>query len=249
MYRQNRFSRVFSTICKKMQMARVVRLLMASDPARRVRNPRKEIEMDKFASILLAFMVAAVALPTLATAATSNTVENLQTAYNGESNAHARYLAFAQKADQEQYGEIASLFRAAAKAESVHAANHAAVIKKLGGTAELKLETPVVKSTKENLEAAIKGETYERDTMYPEFLKQARTEGKRQAVRTLNLAMMAETEHAKLYADALNNLANLKNTKAKEYYVCTVCGFTSAKVDYSKCPACFSHKDKFEKVS
>jgi len=47
----------------------------------------------------------------------------------------------------------------------------------------------------------------------------------------------------------LNNLANLKNTKAKEYYVCTVCGFTSAKVDYSKCPACFSHKDKFEKVS
>jgi rubrerythrin len=222
---------------------------MASDPARRVRNPRKEIEMDKFASILLAFMVAAVALPTLATAATSKTVENLQTAYNGESNAHARYLAFAQKADQEQYGEIASLFRAAAKAESVHAANHAAVIKKLGGTAELKLETPVVKSTKENLEAAIKGETYERDTMYPEFLKQARTEGKRQAVRTLNLAMMAETEHAKLYADALNNLANLKNTKAKEYYVCTVCGFTSAKVDYSKCPACFSHKDKFEKVS
>jgi len=115
-YRQNRFSRVFSTICKKCRLARAVRLLMASDPARRVRNPRKEIEMDKFASILLAFMVAAVALPTLATAATSNTVENLQTAYNGESNAHARYLAFAQKADQEQYGEIASLFRAAAKA-------------------------------------------------------------------------------------------------------------------------------------
>src|SRR5437660_10583560 len=90
--------------------------------------------MDKFASILLAFMVAAVALPTLATAATSNTVAQLQTAYNGESNAHARYLAFAQKADQEQYGEIASLFRAADKAESIHATNHAAVIKKLGGT-------------------------------------------------------------------------------------------------------------------
>jgi len=60
---------------------------------------------------------------------------------------------------------------------------------------------------------------------------------------------MAETEHAKLYTEALNNLANLKNTRAKEYYVCTVCGFTSAKADYSKCPACFSHKDKFEKVS
>lgn len=205
--------------------------------------------MVKFAAILLAFAVAAILVPPTATAATTKTLENLQAAYNGESNAHARYLAFAQKADQEQYGEVASLFRAAAKAESIHAANHAEVIKKLGGTPEAKIETPVVKSTKENLEAAIKGETYERDTMYPEFLKQARAEGKRQAVRTLNLALMAETEHAKLYTEALNNLANLKNSKAKDYYVCTVCGFTSAKIDYSKCPSCFSHKDKFEKVS
>ena len=55
--------------------------------------------MDKFASILLAFIVAVVALPTLATAVTSNTLENLQTAYNGESNAQARYVAFAAKAD------------------------------------------------------------------------------------------------------------------------------------------------------
>ena len=205
--------------------------------------------MEKFALIVLALMVAVVALPTGAIAATSKTLENLQAAYNGESNAHSRYLAFAQKADQEQYGEIASLFRAAAKAESIHAANHAAVIKKLGGTPEAKIDTPAVKSTRENLQAAIQGETYERDTMYPEFLKNARSEGKREAVRTFNLALMAEAEHATLYSEALNNLANLKNTKAKDYYVCTICGFTSAKLDYSKCPSCFSHKDKFEKVS
>lgn len=205
--------------------------------------------MEKFALIVLALMVAVVALPTGAIAATSKTLENLQAAYNGESNAHSRYLAFAQKADQEQYGEIASLFRAAAKAESIHAANHAAVIKKLGGTPEAKIDTPAVNSTRENLQAAIQGETYERDTMYPEFLKNARSEGKREAVRTFNLALMAEAEHATLYSEALNNLANLKNTKAKDYYVCTICGFTSAKLDYSKCPSCFSHKDKFEKVS
>ena len=205
--------------------------------------------MEKFALIVLALMVAVVALPTGAIAATSKTLENLQAAYNGDSNAHSRYLAFAQKADQEQYGEIASLFRAAAKAESIHAANHAAVIKKLGGTPEAKIDTPAVKSTRENLQAAIQGETYERDTMYPEFLKNARSEGKREAVRTFNLALMAEAEHATLYSEALNNLANLKNTKAKDYYVCTICGFTSAKLDYSKCPSCFSHKDKFEKVS
>lgn len=204
--------------------------------------------MEKFASILLVLAVALIALPTGAAAA-SKTIDNLQAAYNGESNAHARYLAFAEKADQEQYGEVASLFRAAAKAESVHAANHAAVIKKLGGSPEAKIETPVVKSTQENLDAAIKGESYERDTMYPEFLKQAREDGDREAVRTFNLAKTAETEHARLYTEALNNLATLKNSKAKEYYVCTVCGMTTPKMDFSKCPSCFSHKDKFERVS
>lgn len=204
--------------------------------------------MEKFASILLVLAVALIALPTGAAAA-SKTMDNLQAAYNGESNAHARYLAFAEKADQEQYGEVASLFRAAAKAESVHAANHAVVIKKLGGSPEAKIETPVVKSTQENLEAAIKGESYERDTMYPEFLKQAREDGDRDAVRTFNLAKTAETEHARLYTEALSNLATLKNSKAKEYFVCTVCGMTTPKIDFSKCPSCFSHKDKFERVS
>ncbi len=181
--------------------------------------------------------------------ATTKTLDNLQAAFNGESNAHARYLAFAEKADQEGYGEVASLFRAAAKAEKVHAANHAAVIQKLGGTPQSKIETPEVKSTKENLEAAIKGETYERDTMYPEFLKQARAEGNRDAVQTLNYARTAEAEHAKLYSEALNNLPKLKGSKAKDYFVCTVCGYTTSTMDFSKCPSCFTHKDKYEKVT
>lgn len=205
--------------------------------------------MEKFASILLGVIVVLIALPNVAVAAGTTTLDNLQTAYNGESNARARYLAFAERADQEQYGEIASLFRAAARAESIHAANHVAVIKQLGGTPEAKIETPGVKSTRENLEAAIKGESYERDTMYPQFLKQARSENKREAVRTLNLAQMAEAEHARLCIAALSDLEKLKNSKVKEYLVCTVCGFTSAKPDLSKCPSCFSHKNKFESVS
>ena len=196
----------------------------------------------------LVLTLALIALPNVAMAATK-TLDNLQTAFNGESNAHARYLAFAEKADQEGYGEVASLFRAAAKAENVHSANHAAVIKKMGGTPQAKIETPVVNSTKENLEAAIKGESYERDTMYPEFLKQARAENNRDAVQTFNYAKMAEAEHAKLYSEDLNNLPNLKGSKAKDYFVCTVCGYTTTKVDFSKCPSCFTHRDKYEKVS
>jgi len=204
--------------------------------------------MKKFAYSVLALTLALIVLPNGAIAATK-TLDNLQAGFNGESNAHARYLAFAEKADQEGYGEVASLFRAAAKAEEVHAANHAAVIKKLGGTPQAKIETPVVKSTQENLEAAIKGESYERDTMYPEFLKQARAEGNRDAVQTFNYAKTAEAEHAKLYSEALNNLPNLKGSQAKDYFVCTVCGYTTSKVDFSKCPSCFTHNDKYEKVS
>ena len=131
------------------------------------------------------------------------TMTNLQAAFNGESNAHARYLAFANKADTEGYAGVASLFRAAARAEEIHAGNHAAVIKKFGGVPEAKLEDPVVKSTRENLEAAIKGETYERDKMYPAFIGQARTEANAEAMRTFTFAQAAEVEHAKLYTEAL----------------------------------------------
>ena len=85
------------------------------------------------------------------------TLQNLETAFNGESNAHARYLAFAEKADQEGYFQIASLFRAAAKAEGIHANNHEVEIKRLGGTAQAKIEKPDVKSTKENLRGRYQG--------------------------------------------------------------------------------------------
>ena len=201
---------------------------------------------------LMAIIVLGLAVATARAADTplqaGTTLENLQAAFNGESNAHARYLAFAQQADKEGYGKAASLFRAAAKAEEIHARNHAEVIKKLGGTPEAKIETPQVKSTEENLKAAIKGETYERDVMYPAFLKVARADRNRDAIQTFNYAKTAEAEHAKLYAEALANLPQMKGA-GQEYYVCTVCGYTTTKVDFAKCPSCFSPKHKYDKVS
>lgn len=187
------------------------------------------------------------AMPLLASTPTK-TLNNLQTAFNGESNAHAKYLAFATKADEEGYGAVASLFRAAARAEEIHAANHAEVIKKMGGTPAAKVEKPDVKSTKENLEAAIKGESYERDVMYPDFLKQARAERNKDAIQTFNYAKTAEAEHAKLYTEAQSKLPGLKGAGVT-YYVCSVCGYTTMKLDFSKCPSCFSPKEKYEKVS
>ena len=196
---------------------------------------------------LSAFLVGVALLAPRVHAAT--TLENMQSAFNGESNAHARYLAFAAQADKEGYGEVASLFRAAARAEEIHAANHAAVIKEMGGTPNAKIETPSPKSTRENLEAAIKGESYERDTMYPDFLKQARADKNKEAVKSLNFAKTAEEEHAKLYTAALSGLDGLKNTKAVTYYVCPKCGFTARNLTFEKCPSCFTPKEQFEKVA
>lgn len=196
-------------------------------------------------------LVAVTALSTLPVAAapaapaSASTLDNLQAAFNGESNANAKYLAFSKKAAEEGYGQVASLFKAAARAEEIHAANHAVVIKKLGGVPKADVKAPEVKTTKENLQAAISGESYERDTMYPEFLAKARKDGNKDALETFNFAKAAEAEHAKMYTDALTRLDSLKGSKAMTYYVCTVCGYTTTNLDFQKCSVCFNPKDKY----
>jgi len=178
----------------------------------------------------------------------AKTLENLQTAFNGETNANAKYLEYAKKADAEGYTKVAGLYRAAARAEEIHAGNHAAVIKKMGGTPKAEVKLPEIKTTKENLEDSVKGETYERDTMYPEFLLEARTAGNKDALRTFNLAKTAEGEHAKLYAEALANLENWKGGTTT-FYVCPTCGYTTTNADLKKCPVDFVAKEKFEAIS
>ncbi len=213
-------------------------------------NPLTLLAVSTLAAVVISTVPAAAGTAgvTAATAATA-TLEHLQEAFNGESNASARYAAFAKKADSEGYASVASLFRAAARAEDIHAANHAVVIRTLSATPNATVKTPDVKTTADNLKAAIEGETYERDTMYPQFIKDARAAGNADAVRTFNFAMSAEAEHAKLYADASGRLASLKGAQGATYYVCSVCGFTTTKLDFTKCPACFSPKDKYVTVA
>ena len=174
-------------------------------------------------------------------------VADLQAAFNGESNARAQYLAFAQKADQEGYAGVASLFRAAARAEEIHAGNHATVIRKYGAEPSAKIATPAVRSTRENLGVAIKGETYERDQMYPRFIQQAKLDANTDAEETFRFALAAEAEHARLYAEALNDMEGMKT--ARTFYVCPVCGFTTPNGDFEECSTCANPKDYFEPVS
>jgi len=198
------------------------------------------------ASIALAAI--GLLLPATTSAAVSaQTLQNLNTAFQGESNAANRYQKFAAKAEADGYPQVAKLFRAASDAESIHRDTHKAAIQELGGTvATFELDVVEPGTTAENLQAAIKGETYERDTMYPEFLALAKADDARAAIRTLEFAAAAEKEHAMLYQDALDNLGN--NTPA-DYFVCQVCGMTLTELPAKKCPSCRKSKDEYKKIS
>lgn len=209
----------------------------------------KNIKSVCFVSALLVMFSVFFAIPMLSNAAQDKTLENLIAAYNGESNANAKYLAYAEKADEEGYAKVASLFRAAASAEKIHLTNHARVIEGMGGTPKADIKLPAVKSTKENLEDAVNGESYERSTMYPEFISQAEKDDNPDAVRTFTYARAAEAEHAKLYKAALADLAKWKAPKA-DFYVCPICGYTvEGKPSFAACPVCGTPATLYQAVN
>lgn len=179
-------------------------------------------------------------------ASKGKTLDNLQAAYNGESNAKAKYEVYAKKADAEGYLGAAALFRAAAKAEGVHADALAAVLKAMGAVPKADIKAPAPKTTKENLEDALKGETYEKDSMYPDFIKVAKAEMNKEALKVFTYAKTAEAGHAKFYGEALKDMAAWK--AARTFQVCTVCGYTVQKIDFEKCPSCFFPKEKYVEV-
>jgi rubrerythrin len=181
------------------------------------------------------------------TAKPAASLDNLIAAFNGESNAQAKYLAFAKKADEEGYHKVAVLFRATAMAEGIHAKSHSAVIRSLGGTTSpTALETHRLGTTRENLENALKGETYEVDIMYPGFIQQAELEKNVKARRAFNGAKAVEGNHAKLFSAALANLPMWK--AAANFYVCKVCGNTVEKTDFEFWPICKEPVSEYVRV-
>ena len=166
----------------------------------------------------------------------SKTEENLKAAFAGESQANRKYLAFSDKAEKEGLPQIAKIFRAAAAAETVHAHNHLRV---LDG----------IKSTKENIKAAVEGEHYEFTKMYPEFLEDAKNEGNKDAERSFNLANEVEKVHHKLYEAALEAVENGKDLEKNDVYLCPVCGYTHEGEPPEVCPVCGAAKKVFKKIT
>jgi rubrerythrin len=163
------------------------------------------------------------------------TLDNLKTAFAGESQANRKYLAFAKKAEKDGYGQIAKLFRAASEAETIHALSHFANMEG-------------VKSTAENLEAAVAGETYEFTEMYPPMALQAEKEGHKAKVM-LGFATKAEAVHAKLFQKALELVRAGKDLGSGEIWICPVCGDLEIGTPPDKCPVCGAPAAKFTKVA
>ncbi|HHW01739.1 MAG TPA: rubrerythrin family protein [Thermoanaerobacterales bacterium] len=162
------------------------------------------------------------------------TKENLKAAFAGESQAHMKYLIFADTAEKEGKPNIARLFRAIAYAEQVHATNHFKALQELNGTAD-------------NLQVAINGENFEVDEMYPAYDAVAKLQDEKTAEKSIHYAIEAEKIHASLYDEAKKMAQNDSDISGEEIYICPVCGYTVKGAAPDKCPVCGVSKDKFAK--
>lgn len=189
-------------------------------------------------------------MPTFEVSTPAQTLKSLLTAFNNELNASARYAAFAIKADEDGFLKIGSLFRAAARAESIHAAHDAEILRKLGGEPVATLEQPAVKTTVENLNAAIAHEFFESEVMYADFISEA-AQMSEAAHRTFHCNMEAEKEHAWLFTMVLEHIQDCRDewcqklAKKAIYFVCPECGLIATKSDFDGCPACGLAKEEF----
>jgi rubrerythrin len=171
----------------------------------------------------------------------------LMSAFASESAAKARCEAFAAVADEEGYASVAGLFRAMAKSEALHADHHQAMLKKLGVEVAPAPEKPSAKSTKENLDAAIKAAGTEKNTLYPDLLKQVEGDKDTGAPMTFKGAIACADANIKLCEQALKELDAWK-AAGKVFLVCQVCGFVTPDQKTEKCPICAAPRTKFEPV-
>lgn len=162
----------------------------------------------------------------------SKTEKNLKEAFAGESQANRRYLAFAERAEDEFMHGVARLFRAVAAAETIHAHKH---LRTAGG----------VQSTKENLQAALSGEMHEIKNMYPQMIAEAKEEGQKSAEISFHHANEVEKVHAELFEKAI---ADPEKFPVQDYYICKICGYTAAEQLPDTCPVCGANQKAFFKV-
>jgi rubrerythrin len=164
------------------------------------------------------------------------TQDNLAEAFAGESQANRKYLAYGEAAAKDGLPQVAKLFRAVAAAETIHAHAH---LRAMGG----------VKTTVENLTAAIAGEKHEFEAMYPAFVAEAEAEGKKVAALSMRNAMDVERIHHDLFVDALDAVGAGHDLPEGGIHVCAVCGHTVIGEVPDHCPVCKAKSTKYSEIA
>lgn len=162
------------------------------------------------------------------------TEDSLKSAFAGESQAHMRYLIFAEVAEKEGRPNLARLFRAIADAEKVHATNHLNALS-------------LVRDSSSNIQVGIDGENYEIEEMYPAYNAIAELQNEAGAKRSIHYAIEAEKIHSALYQKAKQAVDSGKDVEIRDIYICQVCGHTVEGSAPDRCPICGATRDKFKK--
>jgi len=177
---------------------------------------------------------------------TGATLDNLQAAYSGEVNTKAKYEAYSARASAEGYLGAASLFNAAAFAESVHATQFARAIAALGGEPKASVKVHIAGGTVENLADALSGELFETGKLYPAFLKRAKDDNNDLARFSFGGAIAAERSHAGYFDKALSDPPGWRGRR--KFLVCGICGYATLDTKLKTCPASSSPRKKFVEV-
>ncbi len=174
------------------------------------------------------------------------TLENLQTAHAREARLAYTYNLFADKLGKSGYKNVSRLYRAAARSEEIHAANHAALLKKNGIEPKAYVPTPVAVGTVlQTFRMALSDEGIEVESMYPNLAKTAAMENFPEAAEQFNHAKNADAQHVALFKDALDRGGILSTA---QYFLCPDCGFIITSDKTTECPECHTPKAKFEKI-
>jgi rubrerythrin len=179
-------------------------------------------------------------------------IRNLETAFEEETKTSTAYKAYAARADEEGFPGLASLFRATALAEQIHAGNHARVMRHMGGSPGIDVPKPRVEATLENLKAALVDQKFEVDYLYPAFLTTAVPLFDSTAIRSFHWALEADKSHVQLYSDVLARVQGGGSPgweyEKHAFFVCGLCGYAAEHTESENCPGCNYLWEKFEAV-
>jgi len=172
---------------------------------------------------------------------------NLRSAFGGESQAHMRYIIYAEKAKEEGFNNVSRLFTAISDAERVHATHHFKTMSDVSGAFLVPSMAGFgLASTSANLGIAIGGETFEINEMYPSYIAVAKDQEEGAAEESFRYSYLSEKIHLKMFQKAKEAVDKGKDAELGTIQICQECGYTKEGDAPDQCPVCKKPKGWFK---